>query len=395
MRIDLFENWRRCDIKRLPVNVIYVVCSPKDNSRNNEYTNSVSFWANFSIYEYVTNTLLDNFNNPIFLGCDGTFVNTGVFNGVINRHELKLLRPIQRIICSLHCHEFPLRHLFESNSSDPLSYTRDIGRNLKGYETLSHVAFNFIESELRGIDPHSRSCDQKYLLDICAAISSSVGSSDLAKRQPGTLNLARWLTTANRILKLYLSTSNPSNEFITLVVFVLSFYALSRFRINVHHSIKHGARHLWHFISSSRYLPKKYRDIIEPVISSNAYFATPGNMLLVMLTDQRCLIRTLAAGRIIKAREIGPDGNCVRRFVIPAVNFRATDYVDHNDWEACNVTPPTALRHISCHELLKMIQDDVPMDSWEFIKFPSHTQAVQRIVKLVTEASRKRVGPLF
>ncbi|GBN10906.1 hypothetical protein AVEN_157611-1 [Araneus ventricosus] len=104
-----------------------------------------------------------------------------------------------------------------------------------------------------------------------------------------------------------------------------------------------------------------------------------------MLTDQRCHIRTLAAG---------PDGNCVRRFVIPAVNFRATDY-DHNDWEACNVTPPRVLKHISCHELLKMIQDDVPMDSWDFIKCPSDTQAFERIVKPVTEASRKRVGPLF
>ncbi|GBN92180.1 hypothetical protein AVEN_271007-1 [Araneus ventricosus] len=85
-------------------------------------------------------------------------------------------------------------------------------------------------------------------------------------------------------------------------------------------------------------------------------------MLLAMLTDERCHIRTLAARRIIKAREIGPDGNCVRRFVIPAVNFRTTDYEDLIVWLACDVTPPTVLRHISCHERLKMIQDDVPMD---------------------------------
>ncbi|GBN06928.1 hypothetical protein AVEN_181213-1 [Araneus ventricosus] len=95
----------------------------------------------------------------------------------------------------------------------------------------------------------------------------------------------------------------------------------------------------------------------------------------------------------MKAREIAQDGNYVRRFIIPVVNFRATDYVDLIDWQACNVTPPTALRHISCHELPKMIQDDVPMDGWDFIKFHSHTQAVERIVKLVTEASRKKVGP--
>ncbi|GBN02263.1 hypothetical protein AVEN_209041-1 [Araneus ventricosus] len=95
-----------------------------------------------------------------------------------------------------------------------------------------------------------------------------------------------------------------------------------------------GAGHLWHFINSSRYLPEKYRDIIKQVISRNAYFAAPENLLLAMLTDNRCHIRTLAAWRIIKAREIGPGGNCVRRFVIPAVDFRATDYVDLIDWQA-------------------------------------------------------------
>ncbi|GBM55856.1 hypothetical protein AVEN_2557-1 [Araneus ventricosus] len=70
-----------------------------------------------------------------------------------------------------------------------------------------------------------------------------------------------------------------------------------------------------------------------------------------------------------------------------------TDYVDLIDWQACQVTPPPVLRQISSHELLKMIQDDVQMDGWDFIKFPSHTQAVERIGTLVTEASRKRVEP--
>ncbi|GBL88388.1 hypothetical protein AVEN_103040-1 [Araneus ventricosus] len=86
------------------------------------------------------------------------------------------------------------------------------------------------------------------------------------------------------------------------------------------------------------------------------------------------------------------EGHCIRRFVIPSVNFGATDFVDLIDWQAFYVTPPPFLRQISSHELM-MIQDDLPMDGWDFIKFPSHTQAVERIVKLVTEASRKRVGP--
>ncbi|GBL84542.1 hypothetical protein AVEN_117272-1 [Araneus ventricosus] len=198
------ENCRRCAITSLPVNEIYVVCSSKVNSKNKESTNTISFCANFTIYEYVTNALLDDFSNFIFRGFDGTVVNTGVLNGVIRRLELKLQRPIQWIICLLHFKELPTRHLFERKSSGPSSYTGDIGPNLKGCEKLPLVAFNSIECDFPGIDPTNQNCDQKYLLDICTAISSGFGSSDLAKLQPGALNLACWLITANRILRLYI-----------------------------------------------------------------------------------------------------------------------------------------------------------------------------------------------
>ncbi|GBM37227.1 hypothetical protein AVEN_14990-1 [Araneus ventricosus] len=99
------ENSWRCDITSLPVSEIYVVCSSKVNSRNNESKNTFSFWANFSTYEYVTNALSVDFSNLIFLGCDGTVVNTRVFNGAIRRQGLKLHRPIQWIIYLFHFNE--------------------------------------------------------------------------------------------------------------------------------------------------------------------------------------------------------------------------------------------------------------------------------------------------
>ncbi|GBN86870.1 hypothetical protein AVEN_26909-1 [Araneus ventricosus] len=167
MRTELSENWRRYDKKSLPVNEICIVCSSKVNRRNNESTNTISFWANFRIYEYITNELLDDFSNLIFLGCDGRVVNTGVFKSVIRRHELKLHLPIQWIIYLLNFNEFPLRHLFERKSSAPSSYTGDIGRNLKACEKMPLVAFNSIECDLPGIDPTNLSFDHKYLLDIC------------------------------------------------------------------------------------------------------------------------------------------------------------------------------------------------------------------------------------
>ncbi|GBN62757.1 hypothetical protein AVEN_217734-1 [Araneus ventricosus] len=141
----------------------------------------------------------------------------------------------------------------------------------------------------------------------------------------------------------------------------------------------------WHLIGNiyvnKKCQPKRERDGISVCSEGLPLFRWDTQFLLLV---------GLCLG---KAREIGPVGICVRRFFIPAANFRATDYVDLIDAQAFYVTPPTVLRQISSLELLKMIQDDVPMDGWDFIKFPSYTQIVDRIVKLVSPVSRKRVLP--
>ncbi|GBM23389.1 hypothetical protein AVEN_138637-1 [Araneus ventricosus] len=59
-------------------------------------------------------------------------------------------------------------------------------------------------------------------------------------------------------------------------------------------------------------------------------------------------------GYIFINAEFGPEGNCARRVVIPAVNFGATDYVDLIDLQAFYVALLPVLRQISSHELLKM-----------------------------------------
>lgn len=43
--------------------------------------------------------------------CDGTAVNTGKHNGVIQQIELNLRRPLQWLICLMHENELPLRKL--------------------------------------------------------------------------------------------------------------------------------------------------------------------------------------------------------------------------------------------------------------------------------------------
>ena len=138
------------------------------------------------------------------IGCDGTNVNTGTKGGLIVLMEEYLGRPLHWFICMLHANELPLRHLFsnlDGKTSGPRCFTGPIGKLLQNCEMKTIQKFYPIEVPLVIIDETDLSTDQKYLLEIYEAVSSGRVSEDFGKRSPGSSNHARWLTTANRILR--------------------------------------------------------------------------------------------------------------------------------------------------------------------------------------------------
>ena len=110
-----------------------------------------------------------------------------------------------------------------------------------------------------------------------------------------------------------------------------------------------------------------------------------------MLTDEKPAMRELAMRRILKARK-QPSTNKVRSFSVPVLNFEATSYLEMIDWQTIPVTEPPVTREIDDNTLLRLIrEDDTPV--LEFARYPCHTQAVERHIKLVTEASASVCGP--
>ena len=74
----------------------------------------------------------------------------------------------------------------------------------------------------------------------------------------------------------------------------------------------------------------------------------------------------------------------IRQFLVPELNFNANDYSEMIDWQKCLLTESPITVEISDETLEKMIlKREVP----ELNKFPCHTQAVERYVKTVAEAS--------
>ena len=77
----------------------------------------------------------------------------------------------------------------------------------------------------------------------------------------------------------------------------------------------------------------------------------------------------------------------IRKFVIPKINFAATSYTELIDWNKANLTEPPLTKMLSDDEIKSF--DEIP---FEVPKYPCHTQAVERAIRLVSEASTSVVG---
>ena len=76
------------------------------------------------------------------------------------------------------------------------------------------------------------------------------------RQNPGKMAYPRWLTTANQILRLYISTKKPEQSLQRLAKFIVQVYALVWFAIKTTPSCKYGAKHVWLTVNLSRALPQ-------------------------------------------------------------------------------------------------------------------------------------------
>lgn len=336
------------------------------------------------------------------IGCYGTSTNTGDKGGVIRKLELRWNRPLQWLVCMLHMIELQLRALLTKcaiTSTSPRELSGPIGKRLASCQNMPSVEFEPIGFEYNTEDldamSGSLSSDQRYMLDICKAISNSEVTPQLARRLPGPINQARWLTVANRILRLYVSEQNPSQNLRLLATYIIKVYAPMHFEIKKNSSIVYGPIHIARIISLSKYLPKLYFDRVKESISRNAFFAHPENVMLALLNDNNEEVRHKSWNIILKTRNArrNADSQTLRIFVVPKLNFDCTDY---KDLVVIREADPPLLQNITVTEdNIGFLASKRLLDhnfGTYLAKIPVHTQAVERCVKLVSEASKVVCG---
>jgi hypothetical protein len=88
--------------------------------------------------------------------------------------------------------------------------------------------------------------------------------------------------------------------------------------------------------------------------------------------------------RILKAR--AEKQTVLREFVVPKLNLDANEYFELINWQDTEITEPPLTADVPVADIRSFVKSG-GQSTIEFERFPCHTQAVERCVKIVTEAS--------
>lgn len=376
----------------------------------------------------------------LVVGADGCNVNVGNNEGALVYLEKLLGRPLHWYICMLHGCELPLRAIvrtLDGGTSGPLTLKGPIGSTLNedltelavvDFQSIPNPDFPTVAEEVS----YELSKDQAYLYNMCQAVMKGELPIDLAHQEPGPLNNARWLTLANRLLRKYASTPRPSKKFQEIIHSIIHFYGPSWFQIKTHPKCVDGPRNFFKQVQYQQKLGKELQKVVQKSMQRNGFFAHVEAILITMLNDPNPEIRAIAVNIILtirmkranQANQAGQnasqdddrrgvdeesnseqeDGDAdfqldpsekqaiatsnIRRFIIPKINFQASSYHEMIDWEDTVLTEPPLTLSLTDDQIsaFKETPFDVP-------DYPCHTQAVERGIRLVSEAAAAVIGP--
>ncbi|KAF0287669.1 hypothetical protein FJT64_013938 [Amphibalanus amphitrite] len=199
------------------------------------------------------------------------------------------------------------------------------------------------------------------------------------------ITFRRWLTLATRLLRVYIGSDSPTDQLHLIVQYLVGHYVPMWFHIRSHSTCSSGAKNVMRSLELLRQLPLQLQSFIHPVIQRNAFWCHPEAVLLGMTADQDPHVRERAVQVIMECRQKPREQ--VRPYVLPKVNFSASNFTELLDWSAEDITEPPLTMTLSDAEIR-----DICATPLEIGAFPVHTVAVERAVKVVTEAAGAVVG---
>lgn len=284
------------------------------------------------------------------IGGDSCNVNTGWEGGVMHYVEVKLQRKLVWIVCDLHTGELPLRYLVTGLDGKTLSNNKWSGPIGKMLDSATEMDINpdFVKicvgpalPQLSNEVIKDLSTDQSYGYRMVTAIRTGVLPKDLALLEIGPVSHSRWLTTALRFMRIWVSKHGLKgknlNNLKMIVQFCVGVYMVNWFNIKINSKWTQGPRHLLFQLQLLKEQCEKVRTIVMPTVVRSAWYGYSESVLQAMLCSEEEHERREAVEKILKIRGEGDEtkqlgDNRVRPRKTPAINTEATTLSQLIDW---------------------------------------------------------------
>ncbi|ESO04063.1 hypothetical protein HELRODRAFT_173137 [Helobdella robusta] len=303
------------------------------------------------------------------------------------------------LVCDLHTNELPLRHLIHELDGQTLSNNRWSGPIGKIFDDAVDLDINpnfiritvglpLIELKQSLID--DLSTDQYYGYMIVNAIRSSVVPDRLANLQIGPVCHSRWLTTALRCCRLWVSNHGlkdmPLINLKLIVEFIVGVYMTNWFNIKVKHSWIDGPRHVLLQLELLRSQDKEVMQIVMPVVRRSAWYAHSEAVIKTLICSDKEEERKVGIEKILEIRgkadeNVQMGDMSLRQRVTPEINPDASSLLELIHWDSEMYESPLTCS-LTTAQVKQFLHTPMIVPDW-----PSHIQSIERCVKMVTETN--------
>ena len=348
----------------------------------------------------------DSRDSLLALASDGTNANTGATGGANRYVEVKLERPLLYVVCVFHGVEKTFQSYFlhlENVASTGPFYNGPHGKLLKDGVALEPIVQFEKVPGLVGEYPedfiNSMNNDLILFYELCIAIQTGVFSESLMRKKLAKCHKARWITLASNLLRLYAQTSQPHENLIKMVRFILNVYAPVVFDLKWHPHLVNGSVHIFNLLRNARQLlSAEDLKVFHDSLLNNNFMMNHELILVALLGDPDQSKRQIAFDKIIEVRKKGPSPpGEIREFEKPSrdvVNFDAAEYHQMIKWSKVKVTEPPVTFPLSEKDLLDIVDGEKSFKSYLGNMY-CHTQSAERAVANTTLAAATVVGQRY
>jgi hypothetical protein len=330
---------------------------------------------------------------------DNTATNTGWLSGLVTMLENNLKRRLYTIGCSLHQNELPFRTVFkflDGSTKSSTTFSGPLGKLCEiDHQDLPQTKFTTLSGPLNDVQfPDETladlSNDQRLLLEYIRGISSGRVDPRFAAWKIGPLNHARWLTLAIRLMCVWtrgVCLPELQDKLYQAVKFIVEVYAVGWFEIKRDNKFSNQQQYIYNMIQRIKNQSEDVQRVALKNLQHNAFALLPENMLYSMLKSNDLAVRQAGLQKILSIRACVPPKKRLKK--ITAINTESTHWSELIDLSQDGICEPALTEHFSDRDLRDALENGTEL---KLPDLPSHSQSVERAVKLTSEASANVYG---